>query len=99
MWLGLRYDERRADWEKYRDRRLRLRNLQKLAGDLALALCSLDLLSRDDLESRIGREKIDYLNGLLLLLNQHAGALESETQVRGNRMAAKAACGGLASSG
>jgi hypothetical protein len=78
-----RYDERRADWEKYRNRRVRLHNLQKLADDLALALCSLDLLSRDDLESRIGRKKIDYLNGLLLLLNQHAGALESKTQVRG----------------
>ena len=60
-----------------------MHKLQKLADDLALALCSLDLLSRDDLESRIGREKIDYLNGLLLLLNQHAGALESKTQVRG----------------
>jgi hypothetical protein len=78
-----RYDERRVDWERYRSRRIRLGKLQKLAGDLALALCSLDLLSRDDLESRIGCEKIDYLNGLLLLVNQHAGALESETQMRG----------------
>ena len=78
-----RYDERRADWEKYRDRRARLRKLERLAADLALNICSLDLLSRDDLESRIGCEKIEYLNGLLLLLNQHAGALEGETQVRG----------------
>jgi hypothetical protein len=47
------------------------------------SLCSLDLLSRDDLESVIGREKIDYLNGLLLLLNQQADSLEGQTQVRG----------------
>jgi hypothetical protein len=34
-------------------------------------------------ESRIGPEKIDQLNGLLILLNQHAVALGRETQVRG----------------
>jgi len=54
-----------------------------LAADLASALCSLDILSHDDLASRTGPEKIDYLTGLLQLLNQHAGALERETQVRG----------------
>jgi hypothetical protein len=78
-----RYDERRADWENYRRRRMRLRKLEQLAKNLALTLCSLDLLSRDDLESRIGGEKIDSLNGLLLLLTQHASALDDETQVRG----------------
>ena len=78
-----RYDERRVDWEKYSHRRTRLRRLEGLAADLASALCSLDILSHDDLSSRTGPEKIDYLTGLLQLLNQHAGALERETQVRG----------------
>jgi hypothetical protein len=78
-----RYDERRADWEKYSRRRARLRKLEELAADLASALCSLDILSHDDLASRTGPEKIDYLTGLLQLLNQHASALERETQVRG----------------
>jgi hypothetical protein len=78
-----RYDERRADWEKYSRRRARLRKLEQLAADLASALCSLDILSHDDLASRIGLEKIDYLTGLLQLLNQNAGTLERETQVRG----------------
>jgi len=55
----------------------------ELAAEPALALCSLDILSHDDLASRTGPEKIDYLTGLLQLLNQHAGALERETQVRG----------------
>jgi hypothetical protein len=64
-------------------RRARLRKLEELAADLASALCSLDILSHDDLASRTGPEKIDYLTGLLQLLNQHAGALERETQVRG----------------
>jgi hypothetical protein len=86
MEAGERYDrddERRADWENYRRRGKRLRQLEELAANLTAILCSLDLLSRDDLESRIGREKIEHLNGLLLLLNQHAGALGRETQVRG----------------
>jgi hypothetical protein len=78
-----RYDERRADWEKYSRRRARLRKLEELTADLASALCSLDILSHDDLVSRVGPEKTDYLTGLLQLLNQHAGALERETQVRG----------------
>jgi hypothetical protein len=78
-----RYDEVRADWENYRHRRMRFRKLEQLAKNLTLTLCSLDLLSRDDLESRIGLDKIDSLNGLLLLLTQHAGALDDGTQVRG----------------
>ena len=78
-----RYDGRRADWEKYSSRRARLRKLEELAANLASALCSLDILSHDDLANRIGSEKVDYLIGLLQLLNQHAGALERETQVRG----------------
>jgi hypothetical protein len=78
-----RYDETRVDWEKYSHRRTRLQKLTALSADLVSALCTLDVLSRDDLESRIGLEKIDQLNGLLALLNQHAGALGRETQVRG----------------
>jgi hypothetical protein len=78
-----RYDERRADWEKYSRRRARLHRLEGLAAALASTLCSLDILSHDDLASRTGPERIEYLAGLLQLLSQHAGALERETQVRG----------------
>jgi hypothetical protein len=63
-----RYDERRSEWEKYSRRRAGLLNLEKLAEDLVSALCSIDILTRDDLASRIGSEKIDYLVGLLCLL-------------------------------
>lgn len=78
-----RYDERRADWEKYSHRRKRLHKLTALSAELVTTLCSIDVLSREDLESRIGLEKIDNLNGLLILLNQQAGALVGDTQVRG----------------
>jgi uncharacterized protein YifE (UPF0438 family) len=78
-----RYDERRADWEKYSQRRARLQRLTTLSAGLATALCSLDVLSRDELESLIGLEKIDQLNGLLTLLNRHAVALGRQTQMRG----------------
>ncbi len=49
-----RYDERRSDWEKYSRRGARLRKLEELATDLAATLCSLDILSRDDLEKLPG---------------------------------------------
>jgi hypothetical protein len=77
------YDERRADWEKYSSRRASLLKLKRLAESLDTALCSLDILTRDDFVSRIGPEKIEYIVGLLRLLNQYAGEIESGTQVRG----------------
>jgi hypothetical protein len=46
-------------------------------------LCSLDILTRDDLASRIGPERIDCLVGLLDLLKQRADALERKLQKRG----------------
>jgi hypothetical protein len=78
-----RYDERRTDWEKYSQRRSRLDKLETLSAGLVIALCSLDVLSRDDLESQIGLEKIDQLNGLLILLNQCAPVLSRKIQTRG----------------
>jgi hypothetical protein len=78
-----RYDEARPQWEKYSRRRASLLRLERLVADLANTLCSLDILTRDDLESRIGSEKIDTLVGLLYLLYKHADELKKNVQVRG----------------
>jgi hypothetical protein len=78
-----RYDEGRAEWEKYSRRKASLRKLKVEAASLSYVLCSLDILTRDDLASLIGPERIDCLVGLLDLLRQQAGRLESKIQKRG----------------
>lgn len=78
-----RYDQARSEWEKYGPRKRRLGVLKAGAERLGGVLSSLDILTRDDLASRIGPERIDSLLGLLLLLWERAGELEKEIQDRG----------------
>jgi hypothetical protein len=78
-----RYDERRAEWEKYSRRKASLGEVRVFAAKLSSILCSLDILTRDDLTSLTGPERIDCLVGLLNLVWQQAGELESKIQERG----------------
>lgn len=53
---GKRYDRyaaRRKDWNRFAPRRNRLQTIAKLSGELVFALGQLDILSSDDLASRI----------------------------------------------
>ena len=83
---GQRYDRltaRRSEWRKYSARKSRLKQITKLAWNLASALSELDILSRDDLASRIGETKIDELVGSLWILGQNTRNLENEVQKDG----------------
>jgi hypothetical protein len=78
-----RYSQRRDDWWKFSRRRERLRKIKQLTESLSAALCALDILNRDELDSRIGPEKIEYLIGLLNLLHREADVLDRRTQASG----------------
>jgi hypothetical protein len=78
-----RYSQRRDDWWKFSRRRERLRKIKQLTEGLSAALCELDILNRDELDSRIGPEKIEYLIGLLNLLHREADVLDRRTQASG----------------
>ena len=52
-----RYSQRRDDWWKFSRRRERLRKIKQLTESLSAALCMLDILNRDELDSRIGPRK------------------------------------------
>jgi hypothetical protein len=78
-----RYDVRRKEWEKYGRRRENLAALVTMGRKFRSVLCSLDILTRDDLESRMGPDRIDSLVGLLNLLEAQAVPLFDEIQDRG----------------
>ena len=83
---GRRYDrlaERRSEWRKYSARKNRLKQVTKLAWSLASALSELDILSRDDLATRIGASKIDEFVGSLWILGQNTRDLGNEVQKDG----------------
>jgi hypothetical protein len=83
---GQRYDRltaRRSEWRKYSARKNRLKRITRLAWDLASALSELDVLSHDDLASRIGATKIDEFVGSLWILGQNTRDLGNEVQKDG----------------
>jgi hypothetical protein len=63
-----RYAASKKDWFSYVRRRERLLKVARLARQLASEFCELDILSRDDLGSRIDPEQVDSLIGSLHLL-------------------------------
>ncbi len=80
---GARYDRyfaSRHDWLHYAARRKRLESISTLAEGLASGLCNLDILSRDDLSSRIDPKATETLIGSLRLLSKVATDLVRETQ-------------------
>lgn len=68
---GERYEHhiaRRDDWWFYASRRERLERIGALAVQLASALCELDIISREDLQNRLGPRELEALVGSLRVL-------------------------------
>ena len=80
-----RYAARRNDWLNYAIRGGRLKRISRFAEQLVSDLCELDILSRDDLETRFQPKQIETLIGLLQLLNKQAIELTQEIQKDGRR--------------
>jgi hypothetical protein len=61
---GARYDRytaRKNEWLNYTTRRRRLKKISKNAEELASGLYELDVLSHDDLATRLGPKQIETL--------------------------------------
>jgi hypothetical protein len=83
---GARYDRykaRRNDWENYATRRDRLLRITVLAERLASNLCELDILSQDDLASRLDPKEVEALIGSLRFLGRATTNLAKEIQKDG----------------
>jgi hypothetical protein len=78
-----RYMVRRGDWLNYKTRRGRLRRVTKLIEDLTSGICELDVLTHDDLATRVHENCIPGLIGLLHLLRKQTTDLFNETQQSG----------------
>jgi hypothetical protein len=78
-----RYAARRDDWRSYARRGGHLRGIARKSFELINDLTQLDILSRDDLESRIGKKEIGTLIGSLGILSNKAAELSNEAQDRG----------------
>ena len=80
---GARYDRLKArwkEWHEYTPRKNRLKGIAELARELASNLCKLDILSRDDLESRVDPNKLEVLIGSLGHLQEKVTNLVEEFQ-------------------
>lgn len=83
---GARYDRYAAtkkEWLNYNTRRGRLKRLAALATQLASTLGDLDILSRDDLSTRLGPKQIEALIGSLHFLAKETTDLTKEVQADG----------------
>jgi hypothetical protein len=80
---GARYDRYRArakDCMNYSLRRTRLNRVTKLADELAQSLRDLDILTHDELASRIDEKVNEALIGSLLRLSKETNELTKDTQ-------------------
>jgi hypothetical protein len=75
-----RYSARRTEWLDYANRRGRLQHITNLMNELSSRLCELDILSRDDLASRVDPKTIETLVGSLRFLSKETTALVKEAQ-------------------
>jgi hypothetical protein len=83
---GARYDRyaaTRNEWLDYAARRDRLNRITDLINDLKSGLCELDILSRDDLASRVDQKEIETLVGSLSILSKETTELVEEAQENG----------------
>jgi hypothetical protein len=78
-----RYSAKRKEWRAYAARRGRLQRITKLVDQLTSRLGELDILSRDDLASRIGPKATETLVGSLHFLSKETTDLAKETQENG----------------
>src|SRR5436305_10049106 len=81
----VRYSERMDEWSGYATRRKNLKRIVKLTEELASGLSELDILSRDDLASRVGSKEIDGLVGSLRRLGKETTVLVGQVQPEGRR--------------
>lgn len=79
----VRYSERNDEWVCYATRRKKLETIATLTEKLASGLSDLDILSRDDLASRIGSKEIDGLIGSLRRLGKETTVLVEQFQPEG----------------
>jgi hypothetical protein len=83
---GARYDRytvKRKDWWNYTRRRQRLETVNKLAMELETSLSELDILTRDDLASRVDPKEIEALIGSLVFLRKETADLVKHVQKNG----------------
>src|ERR1035437_5143541 len=83
---GARYDRyaaKKHEWERYANRKNRLSAIKKLANAFASSLSKLDIISRDELASRVKPNEIEALVGSLHFLSEEATDLASKIQEDG----------------
>jgi hypothetical protein len=73
-----RHTARKDEWWRYSSRRARLETLANYAAWAASGLCALDIISREDLQNRLGTKEFDAHVGALNFL-----ALQAAEMVRG----------------
>jgi hypothetical protein len=78
-----RYAENRDDWQDYGARAIKLRNIADWTQKLRVALVDLDVMSRDDLRSRIGPGIIEEYIGSLTILFLEIDRLRGQLQKKG----------------
>ena len=83
---GERYDRyiaTRDEWFHYATRRNKLERITASIEGAASGLSELDILSRDDLASRVDQKQIDELIGMLRRLSKETTALVKQAQTNG----------------
>jgi hypothetical protein len=78
-----RYAETRTIWSDYKRWRDMLWRLISTSGNLAKDIARLDPISRDDLEARVGSEKLETVIGYLDTLAEQAQSICQQIQVAG----------------
>jgi hypothetical protein len=77
------YYSARANWQSYKNRRRKLGGILGSAGALLTDLMELDPVSRDDLEGRLGRDRIEALQGHLVNLRAETERVQRRVQWSG----------------
>jgi hypothetical protein len=81
----VQYSERKDEWSSYATRRDKLKKITTFVEKVAFGLSELDILSRDDLASRVGSKEIDGLIGSLRRLGKETTILVGQIQPGGRR--------------
>jgi hypothetical protein len=83
---GARYDRyaaKASEWLHYKPRRSRLKSIVERAQELTSDLQDLDIVSRDELASRIDPREVDTLVGSLMRLGREMSEVYEEAQTSG----------------
>jgi hypothetical protein len=83
---GERYDRhtaRKDEWWRYAGRKGRLDTLTRYAEWAASGLCALDIITREDLQNRLGTKELEALVGSLRVLAVQTAEMAKEVQATG----------------